>query len=220
MADSDLTLPQVVADELGVGVGDTRLPRLIRAASAAIRGYLNVDQLHYQAAFVESVEPRMVWPRLLLSLCPVLSVASVVLPDGTTVDASTYVLENPKLGFLWRSVGWPWTGLLQPGILQVDPMVGSAKPGIVVTYTGGWVTPAQAATAGWAGPARSLPEDIEEACIQTVVARWHGGPMNPDVQSESLGNYSVSYRAAPAGGLLPVPASAAALLDNYVRPLG
>lgn len=224
MADSDLTLPQVVADELGVGVGDTRLPRLIRAASAAIRGYLNVEQLHYQAAFVETVTPRTGWPRLLLSLLPVASVASVVLPDGTTLPVTDYVLEDPKLGFLYRVTGWPFTGLVAPGLLQVDPMPGTPRPGVVVTYTGGWVTPAQAATTGWAGPARSLPEDLEEACVQTVVALHRRGGMDPNVASESLGDASITYRnpntaiGLGGGGLIPDQAMRA--LENYVRPLG
>ena len=220
--DSDLTTAQTVADELGVGVGELRLPRLISAASEAIRRYLNRPRVHYSAAFVEVVTPHLATPRLVLGLCPVGAIASVVLADGTVVTASDYSVEDSDAGFLYRSTGWTWSGLLRAGLLYADPAVGTEKPAITVTYAGGWVTPVQAVSAGWVGPARSLPYDLEEACVQTVVSLYRKGGADQTIASEALGDYSVSYRTpnigVGAGGIMPD--SVLAILDSYRRPLG
>lgn len=222
-APEDLTTAATVAAELQVGEGELRLPRLIRVASAAVRQFCNRPRVHYGSAIVEKARPALGRPRLVLDVTPVVSVASVVLEDGSTVDASEYFVEDADLGFLYRSVGWPYSGLMHGGLLFQDPTAGTARPTITVTYAGGWVTPAQAASTGWAGPARSLPEDLEEAVVQTVVALFRRGGADPNVASESLGDYSVAYRSPNAatglglGGI--IPDQAATLLNPYVRPL-
>lgn len=225
MAASDLTLPTTLADHLGGGVssGDARLGLLISAASAAIRGYLNQDQLHYQAGLVEKVASSLTSPRICLAVTPVVSVASVVLPDGTTI--TDWELEDVKLGFIRRLVGWPYTGQVLPGLLQVDPLAGSAKAGITVTYTAGWVTPAQASTTGWDSTTlpRNLPVDLELACILTATAMYRGLGRDPTISSEGLGDYSVSYlnpNKMTGARQSPLPDAAQALADNYMRPLG
>lgn len=223
MALSDFTLPTTLADHLGggVGSGDARLPLCIASASEAIRGYINQDQIHYQAGIVELVASSLNSPRICLDVTPVVSVASVVLPDGTTI--TDWELESKKLGFLRRLVGWPYTGQVLPGILQVDPLAGSAKPGITVTYTAGWVTPAQAQSSGWdSALPRNLPADLEMACILTATALFRGMGRDATVSSESMGDYSVAYRPLPAGAGAPepLPPAAQALADNYRRPLG
>lgn len=224
MAASDLTLPATVATELGGDVvsGDARLPRLISVASGAILRHLGRPQLHYSAAYAESL-PGHGRPRLVLGLTPVLDVASVVV-DGVTLSADDYELEDADAGLLFRLAGWPWTGVYRGGLPpQLDRDAGSERAAIVVTYEGGWVSPAQAATVGWAGPARSLPYDLEEACVQTVVGLYRRGGLDPNVASEALGDYSVSYRAPNAivgvgvgvGGI--IPDSAVVMLAPYRR---
>lgn len=218
MADSDLTTPATVAAELGVTVSDPRLARIVAAASAAIRRYLNRPRMHYSAGFVEKL-PGFGRPRLVVGLTPVVSVASIVLGDGTVVPVSEYEVEDADNGFIWRDACWPWTAGIHGGLLYSDPAVGTEKADIVATYTGGWVTPAQAATIGWSGPARSLPDDLEHACVETAVSVYRRGGADRDVQSESLGDYSVSYRGeVSAGGI--VPAAVLPQLDAWRRPLG
>ena len=220
----DLTTAATVVEVLGVGEGDIKLPRLIRAASGAVRQYLNRKQLHYVPAYVEKVRPALGRPRLVLDLTPVVSVASVVLEDGSTVDPSDYLVEDADIGFLYRAVGWPYSGLVQGGMLYRDPAAGTSKPSITVTYAGGWVTPAQVASAGWSALLpRTLPEDLEEAVVQTVVALYRRGGMDQSISAESMGAYSVSYRNPNSliglgqGGI--IPDQAAATLDPYRRPL-
>lgn len=216
MADTDLTTPATAAAELGITQSDARLKRLISVASSAIRRYLERPLLHYAAGHVEKV-PGFGRPRLVLSRTPVLSVASVVL-DGATFAASEYSIEDADAGFLWRSGGWPSTASVQGGLVQSDPAVGFERAGYVVTYTGGWVTPAQADTAGWGGPARSLPEELEQACIDTVTALYRSGGNDPSVSSESMGDYSVTYRDSHQAGV--IPARAMPMLDMWRRVSG
>lgn len=214
MADSDLTTPATLADELGVAAADPKLPRLIAVASAAVRGLLNRTQLHWQAGFVEKV-PGYGTDSLVLDLTPVLSVASVVLPDGTAVTDYT----KHENGVLFREAGWPFTGRLRGGLPPAaDPIAGSEAPTIEVTYTGGWVTPGQAATPGWSGDPRSLPFDLEEAVLQTCVGLYLRRGQDSSIASESMGDYSVSYRnPVGAGGI--VPDAVLPILRQYARPL-
>lgn len=214
MAASDLTLPATAAEALGIEAADPKLPRLIAAASAAILAFIDRPQLHYGAAIVERLAGHVGQLRLRLGVTPVLSVASVVLPDGVSLAVDEYQLEAD--GSLYRAAGWPYTGLVRAGLLYDMPAAGSEAKTIVATYAGGWVTPAQATSGGWAGPARSLPFDLEEACLQVVSALYRRQGSDPTVASESLGDYSVSYRA-PTGIAGLLPDTVLAQLERYRR---
>jgi hypothetical protein len=200
--DFDLTLAATLATELSVSAADSRLPRYISVASAAICGYLNRKQLHYSAAYVEKVAG-FARPRLILELTPVISIASITLSDGSVVEPSEYSIEDDQAGLVFRSSGWPYTGLIRPGLVYTDPAAGTEEKVITATYAGGWVTPYQAVS----GPARTLPYEIEEACIQTAVSLYRKAGADQSIASEGLGDYSVTYRNANAivgvGGLLP-----------------
>ena len=191
--DSDLTTTAEAASALSLDAADSRLPRIISSASALILRSLNRTQLHYAPAYVEKLRGYVEQARLVLDLTPVASVASVVMPDGSTLSASDYELEAGT--YLYRASGWPYTGRVRSGLLYDMPYVGTERASIVVTYAGGWVTPAQATSNGWAGPARSLPFDLEDACLQLCAGLFQGRGRDGAVQSESLGDYSVSYRA-------------------------
>jgi hypothetical protein len=87
------------------------------------------------------------------------------------------------------------------------------------------VTPNQVASSGWSALLpRTLPFDLEQATIDTAVALYRRGGMDPNISAESMGSYSVSYRNPNSviglglGGFIPDLARAS--LDNYVRPLG
>lgn len=217
-ADSDLTTPATVALELGVSAADPRLPRLISVASDAIAAFLN-RQLHYIAGMTELVQG-FGRPRLLLNVSPIVSITSITLPDGTVV--TDYIRENDKAGILYRRSGWASTALARGGLPpQNDVAPGTQEPAISVVYSAGWVTPA--AVAG----VRSLPYDIEEACVQTVVTRYRRGGQDEAISQEALGDYSVTYRdqmgiasrgSAESTGMLPD--SVVAQLAKYSRPLG
>lgn len=204
MADSDLTTVAAAADVLGVSASDPKLPRLIGAASGAIRRYLNRPQLHYGASIVEKLPGFEGQVRLYLGVAPLISVASIVLPDGTTLDPADYTIEDLEAAALYRAAGWPYTGLCDDG----GRLYGEAKT-IVVTYAGGWVTPAQSGT-------RNLPFEIEEACLLTVKSLYQY--RDPAITSESLGDYSVTFATATEGDGV-IPPAAQALLSTHRRLL-
>ncbi|MBL8924130.1 MAG: hypothetical protein JNJ54_35065 [Myxococcaceae bacterium] len=208
MADSDLTTLAAAADVLGVSASDPKLPRLIGAASGAIRRYLNRPQLHYGAAIVEKLPGFKGQVRLYLGVAPLISVASVVMPDGSTLDPADYTVEDLDAAALYRAAGWPYTGLCDDG----GRLYGEVKA-IVVTYAGGWVTPAQSGT-------RNLPFEIEEACLLTVVSMYRSEPRDPSIASESLGDYSVAYQLPNSiigVGQSFIPHAAQSLLSTYRR---
>lgn len=209
--DSDLTTAATVADALGVASDDAKVERAVSVASDAIAKFIG-RRLHYGPSISEKLAGYVDQVRLVLSVRPVISVASVVLPGSVTLGADAYELENLELGWLYRAAGWPYTGLIRAGLLYDAPAVGTEREAIVATYAGGWVTPAQAAKPGWAGPARSLPYDIEEACIQTAVGVYRGLGNDKSIASESLGDYSVSYRGDVEG---LIPASVREQLTAY-----
>jgi hypothetical protein len=218
VADSDLTLPATLATELGVDPADARLPRLIAAASALICRYTNRRQLHYGVGISEKVKGtgRL---RLVLDVGPVLSVTSVTYLDGTVVPASEYSIESSGGGLLYKASGWPLTGVSRGGLPpQNDLLAGSEASNITVVYTAGYVTPAQFTSPGWAGPARSLPYDLEEACVQLATSLYRNGGQAQNVLSESLGDYSVTYADRNAVGWLTAPVRE--LLIGYLRPEG
>jgi hypothetical protein len=72
-----------------------------------------------------------------------------------------------------------------------DPYVGSEGDLYTVTYAGGYVTPQQAADNVLL--TRSLPYDLEQACVQGVVAMYRGRGQDQRIAQESLLSYSVSY---------------------------
>jgi hypothetical protein len=210
--DSDLTLAATLAGELGVDAADSRLPRLIAAASDACRQHMGRSRVHYSSAYTENVAG-FGRRRLVLELTPLITITSVTGPDGTTVPSTEYSIDDPEAGLLLRDVLWPNTALVRGGLLYKDLDPGTEKKSIAVVYVGGWVTPAQFASGGWPGPARSLPYDVEQAAIVVATAMYRGGGADPRVQSESLGDYSVTYWQGGAG----IPEQAQALLGPYTR---
>ncbi len=197
--DEDLTLVATVqaeAADLG-SASTTLLERMIAAASDAIRGYIG-RPLH-RATVTESYAGHGdQW--LSLGRLPVISVASVSW-NGSELDADSYTLDDPDAGLLYRACGWPYTGRMLRGMLQEDRAPGSEQRLLEVTYTAGWLTPQQGD--------RTLPFDLEQACIETVVSLYRRKGRAGDIAGESIGIASVTYRnpnsviGVGGGGMLP-----------------
>lgn len=194
---SALTLVATVEDELGVdALGETtRLERYIHVASDAIAMYLG-RPIHY-ATDIEETHPLVDGAtRLMLERYPV--VGAVAAYDGSAelLDVSTYVSESAT-GILSRSAGW--------------------LTATTVVYSGGWVTPRQVELD--AALERTLPYDIEHACVMTVVSLRRSKGRDSSVASEAIGPASVSYGGLNtaigrgAGGV--IPDTALAILNRY-----
>ena len=191
-----LTTLGTVKDELGItdASSDETLKRLINAVSRRIRSYCR-RTFYYEVDIVEQFAGYGS-TNLLLSRMPVISVDSITY-DSMAVDSDDYSIGDAAAGILYRPTGWAWTAKLQRNAAAADPLPGTEEKLFEVTYTGGWITPQQAADdaklgvpLGWV---RSLPEDLEDACILAVTSRYGMRGQDITVKSERSLNYSATY---------------------------
>lgn len=184
-------------------IGDTSVPvtvveRLINAASDAIRRYCRRDFAR------QTITERVAGygtSHLMLSLTPVVEVASIQGPGGVSCTGP-FVIEDADAGFVAAAAGSVWT---RTGDARTGPLGMYAgtdvRAEIVVEYTGGYVTPAQVAAAAKADPdnpiEQTLPYDLEQACLELIAAWHHERQRDPGVVSEKLGNAGWSYGIPP-----------------------
>jgi hypothetical protein len=184
---------------------DARVERYIMAASDQIARACG-RTLHYGTGIEERVAG-LADVRLLLERAPIVQVASVEVDDEGELDADAYEV-NLDLGTLLRVDGdvWPMkaqsTGGVRP---QAKP--GTELPTVTVTYAGGWVTPAQAT----GQLPRTLPHDLELACLELVASIWARRGRDGRLTSESFESSTYAYEAS---GL---PPTVAALIAPYIR---
>lgn len=212
----ELTLLATVKDELGLtgnNTYDTLLTSLIQAASAAIED-------HCQRVFAKQTYTETVAgfgsTSLLLSMVPVLAVTSITGPNGELVDATSYVIEDPEAGIIWRNSGWVWTAQEAQGISRL-PVPGSEQRDYSVVYQAGYLLPDQVLP--------TLPANVERAAIQTVKAwfkRRNDDPSTgPATSVRFADGASVTYGGAGFGesGLTRdfLPGDALGMLSRYVR---
>lgn len=198
-ANKQLTTVDVVKSELGISdtSQDTLLAKLIDQASDAIVSFCG--RPFAREDYRETV-PGYGTNRLLLSRTPIVQISSVVADSEIITD---YLLENAEAGILYRKRGWQWAPTLGWHITW-QPVGGSENLNFTVDYTAGYVLP------GDEGDTRTLPHDIERACIDTVKAWFHARERDPAVTGEGVGDYQASY----AQGL---PASVRQLLEPWRR---
>ena len=180
-----LTTVLTLRQELGQSdqTKDTLLERYILGASSAIAGYCG-RAFHREAMVAERVKG-FGGCRLLVSRTPVVSVSAIT-KDGQTVDATSYYVESAGAGFIYRPNGWDWTAPFRDGLAAPGMAAGEEESSYLVSYVGGWVTPAQSGT-GTPALVRDLPNDIEEACIECCVQlfRKRGKRMGLDLEDEA-----------------------------------
>lgn len=169
----------------------SRGERLIAVSSDLIESYCG-----RAFAYSDTASERLVpsgTNRLVLTRLPVISVESVEW-DGSAVD--DYELEDSALGFVWRDGGWPTNDRVPAGV-ALEPRPGTSQRTIVVSFAGGYVTPAQAT----AELPRTLPFDLEQACLDTACSLWRR--VGSDV---SLPDYAAES---------PLPELVRSVLDRY-----
>lgn len=210
LAPNALTTLDTVKEVLGVhgSSQDAALTRYINTASEAIERYC--DRRFQRATVVEKVG-FMGGQRLLLERTPLVSITSIVV-DGVTLGADVYSIESAAQGTVYRESGWPWSADV---IDAMNPyrLPGTERQLATVTYVGGYILPNDAGV-------RDLPYDLEQACVDAVVALYRQQGRDKSVQAEAVGGASVQYTqrnpALPgAGGVLP--SSSLVVLDSYRR---
>jgi hypothetical protein len=212
-----LTTVERVAAALSIAVptGDalTNLEQMIAQASDAIEAYC--DRTFLKATVTEKVRGYGS-PTLRLSRYPLVSITSVSL-SGSTIAASsdtwsaTPETEDAKQGVLRHlSANWEWTADVDAGAAAPEQRAGTERPLYTVVYVGGYVLPS--------GSPRTLPYDIERACLLTAVALYRNEGRNRDILSETVMSASRTYAAAPGAGNVGIlTPEAAALLDKHKR---
>lgn len=199
---TDLCLAATVAADLGVPA-DSHVERCVTSASSAIA---RLCGRAFERATVTEYPDSFGRPYVLLSRPPLVEVLSVA-EGGELLDAASYTLAGDLAagGLLYRLAGlWPVTARVG-GLVTLTVEMRQGRPdALAVTYTGGYVTPGQVALDASQGPV-TLPAEVEEAAILEACALYRGRGRDADVSSESLGDWSVSYRERSAGQRLASP---------------
>lgn len=191
---------------------DAILERLIHAGSRAISKLAGGRVFEYDPAIVEDL--RLLGHTygqgsrtIMVQRTPLLSIASIELIDQAgdtqeTYEVDTYNIEKADAGIIYRELGWPCFDIYR----------------VRVTYEGGYVTPAQVENGQVDGDnarvARTLPEDLEEAAIMTVVSLWSRRGQDREIASANSENGHIfTYREA--GDIVPL--EALRLINAYRR---
>lgn len=222
-----LTTVAMVCAELSLDVPtsgsatEADLERRIAVASDAIERYC-ARAFGRVVAYVERV-PGFGTDALFLSRVPVLSVSAVTY-DGDVIPPECY--ESPPSGAdseagLLRNVDadapvWAWTARCGA---WGGKQAGTERRAYAVTYTAGYVLPKD----GTDDEPRTLPYDVEHACILTVVSDYQMKGRDQSIVSESVLSASVTYAGSQVnsaigrgtGGI--IPDAAATLLQPYRR---
>jgi hypothetical protein len=210
----DLCLSSEVADDLGIAATD-RVQRAVTAASQAIASFCG--RVFERDDEIEEYPESAGRPLLILKRPPIVSITSIT-EGGTTVDATTYESTGPNAdaGLVLRKSGaWASTQRLDGAAVsdQVAESHGQSDR-IVATYDGGYVTPGQNALDAVSFPTVTLPAVVREAAIQTACALLRLKGADPNVKSEAIGDWSVSYFDAKTTESV-IPPYAKALLAPY-----
>lgn len=180
----------------------TELTAIIVETSYDLAHRCNRD-FYYASNFVENVSGQAT-PYLTVKRHTPIDITKPVsiVFDAALYDPNVYSIStrDARLGRIFNRTGWYWTALFLPNV-QMDPFTGYSNPLYQVTYSGGFVTPQQALdnpTDPVLGT-RTLPFDLERACLDWCVARWALRGQNPLLKSERLMSYS--YQLANLEGL-------------------
>lgn len=206
-----LTTIETVKNFIGIPASDitkdSLLEFLINAASERIEKYCS---RHFEKATYIEYYRGHERQRLLLNQYTIISVTSVEL-NGGALASTEYEIEDAGAGILYRETGWPWKGY-SIGLVG-EPGVSTRN--IKVVYVAGYVLPKDAT----AENPRTLPYDLEQACI-SLVAHLYGGKEGAGKVSEQQGVVRTDYEKLVRGvGILPLPPEVAALCESYRKPV-
>ena len=172
---------------------DTLLTNYIARTSDAFARSCN-RQFYYVIQVTDAVAGyATTWLKVLHTPIDVTQPINVIF-DASIFDSNTYFVSDAAAGLLYNKTGWYWTAPLAPNIQQ-DGLAGMENPLYNITYSGGWVTPQQVID----NPLdpilsiRTLPYDLEEACIMQCVYLYRHRGQDMSIESERLLSYNVKY---------------------------
>ena len=198
LKNGSLTTLATLKDALGITVStyDDKLKRAINVATGLITRWCG--RSFHRESFTDERYPWKGGVRLVLKRAPILTLTSIEFYQSTTpLDSTLWEIEDATAGIVYLRATIPTFARTRWGIAQ-DGQPGTEPPDMLVTYEAGYVTPEQADTGGaFDGQTVTLPDEIEQAAIE-LAAHIYSTPVGfagGEVQSETLGDASISYRA-------------------------
>lgn len=199
-----LTTLTAVKDQLRLrdDAQDLFLMRNINAVSDVIARYCG---RHFERAdYVERYRGHS-RQRLMLNQYPVLAVTGVRV-DGSDLSPEEYVVLADE-GVLYHETGWPWSGHFAG--LVGEPT--APRLNIEVEYTAGYVLPKDEDPEANPPVVRTLPYDLEDACISLVAVRYEMRG-SEHMRRETIGPLTSEF-------LDGAPARIRDVLDHYRKPV-
>ena len=181
---------------VATGTDDDFIEQLVNEVSGEIERVIGRPVI-YGANIVELIGPRG-GPKILVERRPIVSLTSVELLSGeswVTLGADHYEIHSADAGVIYRRFGFPWSAMRAEGVnFNDDQEPGTERHTCRVTYSAGWLTAPQVADGGpFEGQDRTLPYDLERACVLGCVSAYRGDARNRNVRSETVGRASRSF---------------------------
>ena len=215
LATNALTTLDTVKGELGItdASQDDTLTRYINMASDFAEQYC-ATEFFYE----EDIEEKVAGYGsmfLQVSRVPLLSIDSISL-GGDDLDSDNYEIHpDGAEGRIYFLSGTTWTAA-SLDVIDTTTLPGSERREYIVTYTGGYITPKQEDEAVGT---RTLPWDLEDACISMVNNRYAMKGKDSGVKSEKLLSWAVTYgdsgTSGQSRGRSFVSQDVIDVLDNY-----
>ncbi len=152
-------------------------------------------------------------PELFLSLTP-LGAITLVEHKGTAV--TDYTISDNEIGLLFRETGWFTSEMGWAASMNGHPS-GYKKEDWFFTYTGGYILPNWDNLGAWSGGDRTLPHDLERACIEISKTIYNQALSTPGIDGNikryRIGEVDISWDRE--GGL--VSNNAQNIINFYKR---
>lgn len=198
----ELTTLLSIKNELNLTAStyDGLLVAFIQYASDYIEKF--TDRTFARETVVETL-PSFGRLKLVLTRTPIIKVNQVRL-NGSTVSSTTYELDDKDSGILFNKRGWTRTTIVNQNIEPI--LLDDGARDWEVTYVGGYITP------GSTEGQRTLPYDVERACIDIVKSAFNRRDEDAMIRTQKLGDASETL--FDTGG---IPPSTIKTLDAWKR---
>jgi hypothetical protein len=178
---------------------DNLLSRMIDDASAAIEEYC--DRIFASQTYVETL-PGSGGVNLSLYHFPITSITSIK-ENGTVLDSSYYVLQEPEAGIVFREAGWGWSGMWETAVITSHPVQNTMKYVYEVEYVAGFGLPSDLIP--------TLPKGIERAAIIMVKDWYQNAARNVSIKRMRAADAEFQYDSTS------IPPVAMRLLSTHRR---
>ena len=182
-----LTTVKAAIDELDIGDENqnARLERFIKRASAKIVSLTN--RVFGEERVTETVRAYG-RTQVLLERTPIVQIHEVTYDGNELTD---WEIHDRAAGILYRRSGWIWGAGLMSSYSGIEdfPAPSSEEAKYTIDYTAGYVLPSFPSSFVRNDSSVDLPFDVEEFCLQLVRLLYFARATDPQIQSESIGDY-------------------------------